>query len=478
MDHNRLIITLFGATGDLAARKLYPAFYQLYKKGQLSKHFALIGTARREWTHDYFRQVVLDSIQSLITDVNHAEEFVSHFYYQPHDVTHAEHYHNLNNLANQLEKKYETGGNRIFYISLSPNLFPVITRNLKEQKLLSNHGYNRLIIEKPFGNNYESALKLQNQLEKTFDENQIYRIDHYLGKSIVNQISPLRFNNPLIEHIWTKEIIDHIQITLDESIGIEDRGVFYEASGVTKDMIQNHALQLLALLAMRKPLSEDADAVRHEKIRILENIKHYQDQDDIHFNVIRGQYGESNDGKLKAYRQEDNVASQSLTETYIAQKIELNLPEWEGVPFYIRSGKRLAEKVTVINIVFKRVNPTLPYNFLQIEISPKSGVRLSLTQNDSTFKVQPIEMLLHYKITPEELAEIPGDYEKLILDCMFGNLNNFTHWLEVAAAWKFIDKIHALWLAGPKPDFPNYQSLTDGPQAAAQLLSREDRYWI
>lgn len=478
MEHNRLIITLFGATGDLAARKLYPAFYQLYKKGQLSNQFALIGTARREWTDDYFRQIVLESIQNHVTDKEHAEEFISHFFYQPHDVTQAEHYHKLNNLADKLEVKFDTGGNRIFYISLSPNLFPVITRNLKEEKLLSENGYNRLIIEKPFGNDYDSALKLQKQLEKTFDENQIYRIDHYLGKSIVNQIPPLRFNNPLIEHIWTKEIIDHVQITLDESIGIEERGAFYEENGVSKDMIQNHALQLLALLAMRQPKSNDSEDVRHEKIRVLENLRHYQDQKDIDKNVVRGQYGPSEDGQLNAYREEENVASDSITETYIAQRIDLNLPEWEGIPFYIRSGKRLAEKVTVINLVFKRDNPELAYNFLQIEISPKSGVRLSLTQNDSTFIVRPIEMLLHYKITPEELAEIPGDYEKLILDCMYGNLNNFTHWLEVAAAWKFIDQIHSLWQAGPEPDFPNYPSLSDGPEEAESLLVRDNRYWI
>lgn len=478
MNRNKLIVTLFGASGDLAARKLYPAFYRLYKSKQISENFALIGTARREWSDDYFRQMVLESIQSEIEDPKHAEEFVTHFYYQPHDVHDAEHYVKLRNLADKLDKEYAACGNRIFYISLSPALFPVITGHLKGENLLTDNGYNRLIIEKPFGNDYDSACELQAQLEKAFDEEQIYRIDHYLGKGIVHSIYNLRFDNMLMKHVWNKDAIDNIQISLSEEVGVEDRGEYYESFGVAKDMIQNHALQLLALVAMEKPSSNSPEAIRQEKIKVLENLRHYTSTDDILENVVRGQYAASEDGTLPAYRDENNVANDSDTSTFFAAKVEVNLPQWEGVPFYIRSGKRMADKHTEINILFKPTGPNLEPNRFKIEIGPRTAYRIYINQKQVGYDLDAELVPLSYYYSDQQLNEMPADYERLIFECIQGNVSNFTHWLEVANAWKFVDNIIDLWEQMPEPNFPNYKANSWGPEASDKLLKRGNTKWV
>lgn len=478
MNRNKLIITLFGASGDLAARKLYPAFYRLYKKEQLSNHFALIGTARREWSDDYFRNIVLDSIQSEIEDPKHAEEFISHFYYQAHDVNDTEHYVKLKHLADNLDKTYETCGNRIFYISLSPSLFPVITGHLKSENLLTDNGYNRLIIEKPFGNNFDSAQELQKQLEQAFDEEQIYRIDHYLGKGIVHSIYNLRFDNMLMKYVWNKDAIDNIQISLSEEVGVEDRGEYYESFGVAKDMIQNHALQLLALVAMEKPSSNDPEAIRQEKIKVLQNLRLFSSVEDAKENIVRGQYAASEDQSLIAYRDEKSVANDSNIATYFAAKVEVDLPQWEGVPFYIRSGKRMKERHTEINILFKATSPDLPPNRFKIEIGPNPAYRIYINQKQVGYNLDSELVPLSYFYSEEQLDEMPADYERLLFECIQGNVSNFTHWLEVAHAWKYIDNIIDLWNQFPAPSFPNYLAGSMGPEAADELLARNNTKWV
>lgn len=478
MNRNRLIITLFGASGDLAARKLYPAFYRLYKNQQLSKHFALIGTARREWSDDYFREKVLESIQSEVEDPKHAEKFVSHFYYQAHDVNDVEHYVKLKRLADKLDTKYEACGNRIFYISLSPSLFPVITGHLKGENLLTDNGYNRLIIEKPFGNDFNSAQELQAQLEKAFEEEQIYRIDHYLGKGIVHSIYNLRFDNMLMKYVWNKDAIDNIQISLSEEVGVEDRGEYYESFGVTKDMIQNHALQLLALVAMEKPSSNNPEAIRQEKIKVLKNLRHFTSVEDVQENVVRGQYAASEDNLLIAYRDENSVANDSNAATFFAAKVEVNLPQWEGVPFFIRSGKRMSEKHTEINIVFKATSPDLPPNRFKIEIGPNPAYRIYINQKQVGYNLESERVPLSYYYNQEQLNAMPADYERLIFECIQGNVSNFTHWLEVANAWKYVDNILDLWKKFPAPSFPNYPANSMGPQASEDLLIRHNTHWV
>lgn len=478
MKRNRLIITLFGATGDLAARKLYPALYRLYKLGQISEHFALIGTARRDWTDEHFRSIVLESIQSEIEHVAHAEEFITHFYYQAHDVNDTEHYIELKELANQLEAKYDTCGNRIFYISLSPNLFPVITEHLKSEDLLTKAGYNRLIIEKPFGNDYDSAFELQTQLEKTFEEQQIYRIDHYLGKGIVHSIYNLRFDNMLMKYVWNKDAIDNIQISLAEEVGVEDRGEYYESFGVSKDMIQNHALQLLALVAMDKPSDQSYEAIRKEKIKVFENLHLYKDVEELKENVVRGQYGPNADHSALGYREESNVAPDSTTETYFAAKVEVDLPQWEGVPFFIRSGKRLNQKHTEINVLFKPTGPDQAANRFKIEIGPNPCYRIYINQKQVGYHSDAELVPLSYYYREDQLDIMPADYERLIFECIQGNISNFTHWLEVAYAWKFVDNVQNLWSQMPEPNFPNYASFSSGPTASDDLLAEYDTQWV
>lgn len=478
MKKHRLLITLFGATGDLAARKLYPAIYRLYKHNYISEHFALIGTARRPWTDEYLREVVLNSIADEIEDKAHAEEFVSHFYYQSHDVNNVSEYHNLQNLATKLEDKYETEGNRIFYISLSPSLFPVITKHIKSCGLATDQGYNRLIIEKPFGNDFKTAQELQEQLEESFNENEIYRIDHYLGKGFVKSLLNLRFSNIMFNSIWNKESIDHVQITLAEEVGVEDRGDYYETSGVSKDMIQNHALQMLALVAMNEPKDDNPESIRTEKIRILKNLHHYQSVEELNENVVRGQYGPSEDGNYKGYRQEDKVADDSITETYFAAKINIDLPEWEGVPFYVRSGKRLNGKYTTIHVQFKSTTEKIVGNRLMIEVGPDNVYRLYINQETIGYSTDLHQIELSYSPTAAEKAAAPNDYERLILACIQGNLNNFNHYLEVANAWKFIDNIQNLWKQSKPIDFPNYAANTSGPVEADQLINAQGFDWF
>ncbi len=473
MRQNHLIMTLFGATGDLASRKLYPALYQLYAKNLLSNEFALIGTGRRDWSQDHFRDVVRQSIQPCDPSEKLLEEFLTHFYYLQADVESVQDYAALKSLISQLEATYHSQGNRVFYISLAPTLFATITHHLKEQALLSESGYNRLIIEKPFGYDQESARKLQHQLERSFEEEQIYRIDHYLGKSIVNQILPIRFHNPILKALWQREMIDHIQISLNESLGVEGRGAYYETSGVSRDMIQNHALQLVTLLTLAEPDNLSAQAIRQAKIQILKNLRLTNGSQDL----VRGQYGPSINGKEKGYLQEDGVAPDSQVETFMAVKVFIDLPEWQNVPIYLRSGKALKDKKTDIKIVFKSPDPDLPANYLQFELAPDPKIRLRLNQMDSTQRREYKDLPLSYQVDSRLAKRIPKDYEKLLYDCFQGDLNNFAHFLEVDYAWQFIDQIHQLWQQEATPLYP-YPAQSQGPQAADDLLRRDNRQWI
>ncbi len=477
MKSHSLLITLFGATGDLAARKLYPAIYRLYKNKQISSRFALIGTARRQWSNTYFRQIVLDSIQDEIDDLSHAQEFTSHFYYQSHDVKDSNHYAKLRQLSDQLETDYQTEGNRIFYISLSPSLFPIITRELKNQKLLTKKGFNRLIIEKPFGYDYQSAKNLQDQLTQSFDESQIYRIDHYLGKEAIASIKNIRFNNTFFKALWNKDYIDNIQISLSENLGVEDRGGYYDQTGLVRDMIQNHTLQVLALLTMDQPISDQPEDFRQAKIDILNRILPYQSLEDLKANVVRGQYGPSSNGLLKGYRQEDKVNPDSDTETYMAAKLSLNHPKWEGVPIFIRSGKRLANKSTTIQVVFKKLDNEAMANRLAIEIAPNLIYQVFVNIKQAGYSDQDTSVPLTYHLDDQVQQAIPQDYERLIHDCIEGKLTNFTHWQEVAAAWRFIDSIHHYWKDLPRPDFPNYPAGSNGPSCADDLLKSYGTQW-
>ena len=484
MQEQKVLITFFGATGDLASRKLYPALFRLFQKGFIRNHFAVIGTARREWTDEHFREVVVKSVQSLTEDVNQAEEFASHFYYQAHNVTDTHHYVVLKELSEKLDQQYGIEGNRIFYLAMAPSFFGTITQHLKDEALLTNHGYNRLIIEKPFGKDYESAQILNEQLRHSFDENQIYRIDHYLGKEMIQNITAVRFANRVFETMWNREHIDNIQITLAEQVGVEERGGYYETSGALRDMVQNHILQILALVAMEPPQS--FEAVRQNKINVLEQLRHYS-PDEVAKNFVRGQYGPSLDGSLPGYRQDQNVSDDSNMETYVAGKVFIDNERWKDVPFYVRTGKSLDSKTTVIDIVFKEADSPLfeaetkgkcPSNRISIHITPKEGfcfvINSKAVGNSYGLQTSHLEKIFDKNFG----LNSPEAYERLILDCMEGDMTNFTHWEEVAASWKFVDCIRQAWDNEASVQFPNYPAGSSGPQESFDLLAQDGRCWV
>ena len=484
MQEQKVLITFFGATGDLASRKLYPALFRLFQKGFIRNHFAVIGTARREWTDEHFREVVVKSVQSLTEDVNQAEEFASHFYYQAHNVTDTHHYVVLKELSEKLDQQYGIEGNRIFYLAMAPSFFGTITQHLKDEALLTDHGYNRLIIEKPFGKDYESAQILNEQLRHSFDENQIYRIDHYLGKEMIQNITAVRFANRVFETMWNREHIDNVQITLAEQVGVEERGGYYETSGALRDMVQNHILQILALVAMEPPQS--FEAVRQNKINVLEQLRHYSPEE-VAKNFVRGQYGPSLNGSLPGYRQDQNVSDDSNMETYVAGKVFIDNERWKDVPFYVRTGKSLNSKTTVIDVVFKEADSPLfehetkgkcPSNRISIHITPKEGfcfvINSKAVGNSYGLQTSHLEKIFDKNFG----LSSPEAYERLILDCMEGDMTNFTHWEEVAASWKFVDRIRQAWDAESSVQFPNYPAGSSGPQESFDLLAQDGRCWV
>ena len=484
MQEQKVLITFFGATGDLASRKLYPALFRLFQKGFIRNHFAVIGTARREWTDEHFREVVIKSVQSLTEDVNQAEEFASHFYYQAHNVTDTHHYVVLKELSEKLDQQYGIEGNKIFYLAMAPSFFGTITQHLKDEALLTNHGYNRLIIEKPFGKDYESAQILNEQLRHSFDENQIYRIDHYLGKEMIQNITAVRFANRVFETMWNRNHIDNVQITLAEQVGVEERGGYYETSGALRDMVQNHILQILALVAMEPPQS--FEAVRQNKINVLEQLRHYSPEE-VSKNFVRGQYGPSLDGSLPGYRQDQNVSDDSNMETYVAGKVFIDNERWKDVPFYVRTGKNLDSKTTVIDIIFKEADSPLfehetkgkcASNRISIHITPKEGFCFIINSKSvgNTYGLQTSHL---EKIFDKSFGiNSPEAYERLILDCMEGDMTNFTHWEEVAASWKFVDRIRQAWDNESSVQFPNYPAGSSGPQESFDLLAQDGRCWV
>lgn len=446
----------------------------------------MIGTARREWTNDYYREIIKETISDLVISEETATEFASHFYYQSHNVNDAEHYVNLKKLAEELDDSYQINGNRLFYLAMSPNFFGTITQQLNQQGLVSTNGFNRLIIEKPFGHDYESASILNEQLREVFDENQIFRIDHYLGKEMVQNISTVRFANNMIESMWNNRYIDNIQITLSESLGVEERGGYYDKSGALRDMVQNHILQIVSLLAMEPPAKLTDIDIRNEKIKALRAVRLFNPEE-VKENFVRAQYdvGTNNDSLLNKYQNELNVAEDSQTETFVAGKVLIDTFRWKGVPFYIRTGKRMAEKGTQINVVFKNVplnlfsedvEEELPPNVLTIFIQPTEGFSLQLNTKKAGIGLETETFDLKHIHSAETVANSPEAYEKLLFDCLNGDATNFTHWDEVASSWKFVDVIRNEWDQN-KTDLTSYPSGSMGPTESDDLLAKDGFSW-
>ena len=489
MNESIALFTIFGGTGDLAKRKLYPSLFRLYRKGLLRDHFAVIGTARREWTNDHYREIVKETIKELHPTTDEANSFTDHFYYQSHNVNDSGHYNTLKKLSDQLDVKYQLQGNRIYYLAMSPQFFDTIVRHLKSQNILTDNGFDRLIIEKPFGFDYSSAYDLNKKIRAVFPEEAIFRIDHHLGKEMIQNISAIRFANNIFESQWNNRYIDNIQITFAESIGVEDRGGYYDHSGALKDMVQNHILQVVSLLAMEWPVTFSETEIRSEKVKALKAIRLYS-EDEVLKNFVRGQYAEGQlaDKTFTSYRDESNVAKDSNTETFVAGKFLIDNFRWSGVPFYIRTGKRMTEKGTRINIVFKQVpidmfrnrtdehKTNLPSNILTIYIQPTEGFSLTLNGKKigQNFDTEPIK--LDYRQPAKMAGNSPEAYERLLLDCLKGDRTNFSHWDEVAQSWKIVDLIRQVW-DKTEVKFPNYAAGTMGPSSAFELLNKDGFLW-
>jgi glucose-6-phosphate 1-dehydrogenase len=480
------LFTIFGATGDLAKRKLYPSLFRLYKKRELHKHFAVIGTARRSWTNDFYRQVVIESISGLVENEEQAAHFASHFYYQSHDVGDTEHYITLKKLGEKLKETYQTNDNQIFYLAMAPQFFGSIVNHLKSQHILTEKGFERLIIEKPFGSNLKTATALNKEITKSFPENDIFRIDHYLGKEMIQNISVVRFGNLVFEALWNKEYISNVQITFAESIGVENRTEYYETSGALRDMVQNHILQVISLLAMEAPKRFEEKEIHQEKVKALKAIRQYSEKEALK-NFIPGQYVAGDfDGKhFLGYREEPGVAENSTIETFVAGKFFIDNERWWGVPFYVRTGKRLTEKGTRINIIFKKVpenlfneqnNRIALPNVLTIYIQPTEGFSLLLNGKElgKGFKLSPLK--LQYRHDATVLSNSPEAYEKLILDVLNGERANFSQWDEVESSWELIDVIRSSWDKNLQ-EIPKYKVHTMGPYEAFELLEEDGCHW-
>ncbi|WP_371755252.1 glucose-6-phosphate dehydrogenase [Ferviditalea candida] len=484
------VFFIFGATGDLARRKLYPALYSLYCDGKLDERFAVIGLARREKTNAQFRDDVYRSIKEFarhqLKDEEHWNRFADHFEYMPLDIDDLSGFYKLRELTERMNEKFNILGNRLFYLALAPELFATVSNHLKNSGLLDSEGWTRLVIEKPFGYDLDSARKLNDQIRTVFQEEQIFRIDHYLGKEMVQNLEVVRFSNAFFEPLWNNKYIANIQITLSETVGVEERGGYYDKSGALRDMGQNHILQMIAMIAMEPPSRMHPEDIRDEKVKVLRSIRKFSSPDEVARMVVRGQYAEGTfkGEKVRAYRQEDKVDPQSETATYFAAKVYVDNFRWSGVPFYVRTGKRLPAKTTEVVVEFKNVpdnvylakKHNLEPNLLVFRVNPVEGIYIKFNAKNpgADFKITPVAMDFCQNCNIG--INTPEAYERLLCDAVRGDSTYFTRWDEVALAWEFVDPIAAAWTEG-KDRLIRYPAGSWGPAEAAELLARDGFKW-
>jgi glucose-6-phosphate 1-dehydrogenase len=485
------VLFIFGATGDLTRRKLLPSIYRLAQQRLVPSEFAILGTARHALTDDEFREAMKKAVTEFGSDesLDEAtwESFADRLFYLEGDFTQSDLYQKIKNKLEEIDRNYQTQGNRVFYLATSPEHFALIGKQLGEVKLArpKKPSWGRIIVEKPFGHDLKSARALNKELLSVFDEKQIYRIDHYLGKETVQNLLVFRFANSMFEPLWNRQYIDNIQITNAETIGVEGRGAYYEKAGTLRDMIQNHVFQVTSLIAMEPPVSLLGEAVRDEKVKALRAARAFP-ADKIDEFVVRGQHGPGIVAGEPAagYRQEPGVDPHSSTETFVAIKLLLDNWRWAGVPFYLRSGKRLAKRVTEIAIQFKKVphrlftesdEPVRP-NVLVIRIQPNEGITLRFGAKlpGQALRVRDVNMDFRYGSSFG--VKSPDAYERLLLDCMLGDSTLFARRDMVERGWEIVDPILEAWRE-PAVDFPNYEAGSWGPAAASALMERDGRRW-
>lgn len=475
-----VVMIIFGGSGDLAHRKLYPALFNLFEQGLIHDNFAVIGTARRPWTNEYLREQVSDAVHETHNEVNenNLRLFASHFYYQSHDVTNVEHYETLKTLAQELDDRYSAQGNRIFYMAMAPRFFGQIAEHINDQHLTSS-GFNRIVVEKPFGRDLATAEELNKQITASFNEDDIFRIDHYLGKEMIQNILPLRLTNPLIKNVWNNSTIKNIQVTLAEQLGIEARGGYYETSGALRDMVQNHIFQIITLLAMPEPKDLTSKSIHEAKQELLDSLV-IPSEDEIAQHFVRGQYLGSD--MTFGYREEPNVAEDSNTETFVAGEVKFAKGPVAGMPIYFRTGKEMREKRSRIDIVLKHMSNLYGQahsNNISIIIDPDMQIFITINGKKITDPGIRRENL-DYVFSREELKEIPDGYERLLHDVFVNDSTNFTHWSELKNYWKFIDAVEEAWQkeneTGKEPE--QYLPYRMGPKSASDIFESPTERWI
>jgi glucose-6-phosphate 1-dehydrogenase len=482
-------MVVFGATGDLTMRKLVPALYNLNTAHLLPREFAVVGVAIDDMSLEDFRKKVSRFLPSEDHGTEAWESFQQRLQYMRGDFGNPATFVQLAEVLGNIDKQFATDQNYLFYLATAPKFFSEIAQQLGQSGLSKeeNGHWRRVVIEKPFGNDLDSALALNYNIKNILSEKQIYRIDHYLGKETVQNIMVFRFGNGIFEPIWNRRYIDHVAITNGETVGVEQRGGYFDTAGTLRDMVPNHMMQLISLTAMEPPASFSADAVRDEQAKVLNAIQPLSSEDVLH-QAIRGQYGEGtiNGEKVHAYRAEPGVAPESKTETFVAMKLNIDNWRWAGVPFYLRTGKRMAKRKTEINIQFKRApfqlfrqTPVhkLQTNRLVIHIQPDEGMALGFGAKipGPQLRLGSVEMSFEYS---KYFGTDPyTGYEVLLYDCMIGDQTLFQRADMVEAGWRILDPVIDVWRALPARSFPNYAAGTWGPKESDELMERDGRHW-
>lgn len=486
------LLFIFGGSGDLNYRKLTPALYNLFIDDWMPDKFDIVGIGRSEYTNEKYRDHLLTGIQQFSRRKGEQngqwQKFSQHVHYLQMDASNEADYVKIADIVKQKETAYGEHPNVIFYMSVAPQLVPEIAKKLGPLNICADTKCTRIVVEKPFGHDLQSAHELNELLLSMFDEKQIYRIDHYLGKETVQNILAMRFANALFEPLWNRNYIDHIQITASETVGVEGRGGYYDTSGALRDMVQNHILQLLCMIAMEAPVSFDANEIRNKKVDILNAIRKIS-KEDVHEHAVRGQYSEGwmKGEKVPGYKQEKSVKPESPIDTFAAVKFYVDTWRWQGVPFYVRTGKRMHEKSTIITIQFKaaphyafpvEAAETWRPNRLTISIQPEMDIRLRFQAKrpGQSMTLNPVDMIFSYKDAYE--GQEPEAYETLLLDVMEGEATLFMRADQVEASWKVIMPIQEAWQTRIPVDFPNYAPDSWGPEDAEALIARDGHNWI